>query len=325
MLKLPAQFETKSDGKYLKSREEIVTPIFIVGAGRSGTTLLYKLLCLHPQIAWFSNYVNRFPFIPWVSAVNSFSNLSIKLTKKVWFSKESNAYFSRKNLFRKLFPTPVEGESVFSLCEIPALSQEDWEMRQDQSEKLKWIFKNILVVQGGRKLVNKRTANNRRIKQLNQVFPKAKFIHLVRDGRSVCRSLLKVKWWANHKVWWWENRRPRDWMAEGRDPVVMAARNWVEEVSYILEGLDNVNSARIIEIRYENLINRPLFEMEKITDFIGIEKCRGWLEYLNGIKISDKNIKNGIKINTKAEKWYKTATEVQYDLLEQFGYLNNKN
>ena len=33
---------------------------FLVGAGRSGTTLLHKLLCLHPQIAYISNYENRF-------------------------------------------------------------------------------------------------------------------------------------------------------------------------------------------------------------------------------------------------------------------------
>ena len=37
---------------------------FLVGAGRSGTTLLYKLLCLHPQVAYISNYENRFGWLP---------------------------------------------------------------------------------------------------------------------------------------------------------------------------------------------------------------------------------------------------------------------
>ena len=37
---------------------------FLVGAGRSGTTLLYKLLCLHPQVAYISNYENRFRWVP---------------------------------------------------------------------------------------------------------------------------------------------------------------------------------------------------------------------------------------------------------------------
>jgi hypothetical protein len=30
-------------------------PLFLVGVPRSGTTLLYKLLCLHPDVAYISN------------------------------------------------------------------------------------------------------------------------------------------------------------------------------------------------------------------------------------------------------------------------------
>ncbi len=29
---------------------------FIVGAGRSGTTLLYKILSLHPEVGYITNY-----------------------------------------------------------------------------------------------------------------------------------------------------------------------------------------------------------------------------------------------------------------------------
>ena len=35
---------------------QILKPIFIVGAPRSGTTLLYDLLAQHPTLGWFSNY-----------------------------------------------------------------------------------------------------------------------------------------------------------------------------------------------------------------------------------------------------------------------------
>ena len=36
-------------------------PLFIVGCGRSGTTIVYELLCEHPDLAWFSNYAERWP------------------------------------------------------------------------------------------------------------------------------------------------------------------------------------------------------------------------------------------------------------------------
>lgn len=37
---------------------------FIVGAARSGTSLLYKVLCLHPQTAFISNWLARTPSMP---------------------------------------------------------------------------------------------------------------------------------------------------------------------------------------------------------------------------------------------------------------------
>src|SRR6266511_863131 len=41
-----------------------LAPLFIVGAPRSGTSLLYKLLCLHPRAAWISNWGRRAPGQP---------------------------------------------------------------------------------------------------------------------------------------------------------------------------------------------------------------------------------------------------------------------
>jgi hypothetical protein len=39
-------------------KDEIV-PIFILGAGHSGTTILYKMLSMHPDVAWFSQFSQR--------------------------------------------------------------------------------------------------------------------------------------------------------------------------------------------------------------------------------------------------------------------------
>jgi len=39
---------------------KINKPIFIVGSGRSGTTVFYNLMSLHPEVSWFSNYSDRF-------------------------------------------------------------------------------------------------------------------------------------------------------------------------------------------------------------------------------------------------------------------------
>ena len=45
-------------------------PVFLVGAPRSGTTLLYKALCLHPAVSYISNWHRRVPGVDAVAALN---------------------------------------------------------------------------------------------------------------------------------------------------------------------------------------------------------------------------------------------------------------
>ena len=98
---------------------------FLVGAGRSGTTLLHKLLCLHPQIAYISNYENRFSWFPDGLAGRAIAGrLEGKLN--AWFDKGGNAYFVKRPWLKKLFPTPHEGESVFASCGIPLFPAPDY-------------------------------------------------------------------------------------------------------------------------------------------------------------------------------------------------------
>ena len=50
-------------------------PIFLVGIGRCGSSIIYDVLARHPDLAWFSNYDGRFPrsritpFIPRIDSV----------------------------------------------------------------------------------------------------------------------------------------------------------------------------------------------------------------------------------------------------------------
>ena len=45
-------------------------PLFLVGVPRSGTTLLYKLLCLHPDAAYISNWMRTAPAVPALALAN---------------------------------------------------------------------------------------------------------------------------------------------------------------------------------------------------------------------------------------------------------------
>jgi hypothetical protein len=242
---------------------------FLVGAGRSGTTLLQKLLCLHPRIAYISNYESRFAWFPDGLACGTVAErLQAKLG--AWFDKGGNAYFVGRPWFKKVFPTPHEGESVFASCGIPLFPTPDFLADAQTSSCLRRRFERIRTRAGASVFLSKRTANNRRIRLLSSIFPAARYVHLLRDGREVAQSLSTVEWWDNHTVWW-DGRTPIEMERAGEPRLAICARNWVREVQELQVQLAPVDPASILLLRFEELLSDPLPHLERVVRFLGVD------------------------------------------------------
>ena len=160
------------------ARRDATVPVaFIVGAGRSGTTLLYKLLCLHPEVAYISNYENRLTWLPDGIAARSV-NWSMEHKLRAWFNQGGNAYFTSRPLLKKAFPTPHEGESVFKACGVPLYPARGELPDDETARRLRGRFERIRRRAGARTFLSKRTANNRRIRYLAAIFPDARYVHI---------------------------------------------------------------------------------------------------------------------------------------------------
>jgi omega-hydroxy-beta-dihydromenaquinone-9 sulfotransferase len=242
---------------------------FLVGAGRSGTTLLHKLLCLHPQIAYISNYENRFGWFPDGLACGVIAR---RIDEKLgaWFDKGGNAYFIKRPWFKKLFPTPNEGESVFASCGIPLFPAPDYRPDPATADCLRRRFKQFRRRSGAAVFLSKRTANNRRIRQLAEIFPAARYIHLVRDGREVTQSLSTVEWWDQHRVWW-DGRTPLEMERAGEPRLAVCARNWVREEQELQQQLAAIEPHRLFALRFEDLLHEPRAHLERVSKFLGVE------------------------------------------------------
>jgi hypothetical protein len=263
--------------------------VFILGPARSGTTLLYKGLCLHREVAFISNWSARFPGVPLVAALNRAARRMPSRTRQAWFGEGSNAYVygASRRLIDRVFPTPVEGEPVYTRAGVqrpggPAPA------RVDPRSELPAAFDSIRSLGAGSCLVSKRIANNLRIPLLHRVFPNARFVVLVRDGRAVADSLSRVDWWDTSFVWWYGDA-PQAWRAEGRDPWEMCARNWVEELAVIDEGLQAVPATHVTRIRYEDLVAEPSIGFQRVAEFIGLPDDVAWQASIATLPISDKN------------------------------------
>ena len=146
--------------------------VFILGPARSGTTLLYKGLCLHPEVAFISNWSARFPGVPMVASLNRAARRLPSRARQAWFSGGSDAYVygASRRLIDRVFPTPVEGEPVYTRAGVQRPGGPG-PARVDPRSALPAAFDSIRTLGAGSCLVSKRIANNLRIPLLHRVFP----------------------------------------------------------------------------------------------------------------------------------------------------------
>jgi hypothetical protein len=254
-------------------------PLFILGAPRSGTSLVYKALCLHPHSAFISNWVRRYPAVPQLAAAYRIARRPSRLRRDAWFADGSNAYVYGRTRSRRerAFPTPVEGEPLFrrhgytSPAEAP------------RPDRLAASCQSIARYAGGSTFVSKRIANNRRVPLLDAAFPRARYLVVVRDGRAVSASLARVDWWDDTELWWWNGGTPRDWARTGRHPMEACARHWVAEVRAVESGLVGIESSRVRQVSYETLVADLVGELDAIRSFAGFAHDPAWLREVEAL------------------------------------------
>ncbi len=289
--------------------------VFLVGAGRSGTTLLYKLLSLHPKVAFISNYDVRAPWLLPGTLSGRFANKpQIKLGS--WFNKGGNAYLAERPWAKRLIPMPVEGERLYARHGLPLIPDEDFRLPSAQASKLRAQFERIRRASGAEILLAKRTANNRRIAQLHAVWPRAKYVHLIRDGRDVANSLSRVEWWDDHHVWW-DGRTPLEMERAGMSREQICATNWLREIEILKSGLQRLDANRILETRYEQLLTAPVAELGRLLEFIGVAADSS---YFDAIRTLNLHTQPPVWRSAWSESQLQTVLNVQGELLMQLGY-----
>lgn len=293
---------------------EPIAIVFILGPARSGTSLLYRLLALHPEVAFISNWNSRFPRVAAVGALQRATRSSRSLRRQ-WFRPDGNAYVYGRTrpLSERLVPAPVEGEPVFALAGI----NEDGTTRSpDAVDALRNQIARISRYTGGTFFVNKRVANNRRIALIHRAFPEAHFITITRDGRAVALSLSRVNWWQDSTVWW-AGETPTEWAGRGNDPWELCAGNWVHEIDAIDEGLSDIPKEQQTTITYEALVADPCEQLTRVAESIGLPLDDSWLDEVGSVPLPA----NDHWRTELSDSVVRTITDVQRTTLQRLGYI----
>jgi omega-hydroxy-beta-dihydromenaquinone-9 sulfotransferase len=280
-------------------------PIAIVGCGRSGTTLLYRMLCCHADLAWFSNVTDRWPSFPALAAL-------------------SNAYpiTASRGIETSLVPIPSEGYPFWNeLTRIDALPRDEPLTEHDVSSRAKALAKKrmgaIMRFQRKPRFLNKATRNVRRLRYVEALLDDVVFVHVLRDPRATVASLLRVAFWPDIPVWCEDNVTPRTWVRMGKDETTLAARLWASDVERARADAAAIDPDRLIEVRYEDLAQDPWNVVSGVARWARLPMNPPFARACNAFQITDRN--RSIQTDlTRAQ--LDTITEVVGPVAERLGY-----
>lgn len=278
------------------------SPVFIVGSGRSGTTLLFDLLRRHPDVAWVSRLTDRVPRLPQLAALSRYALL-------------------RRS---RLFQPSTDAINAYARCGIStkALTAKGASLTEDDltpaaAACLRRMVRDHTRWMGAPRFINKSTMNTMCIRMIHAAIPEARFVHIIRNGYAVASSLVRVSWWPDTDIWWM-GTTPRQWEARGGDPYELAAMNWKRQVTEILENKPAIPPEVFFECRYEDLLGDSRALIRRIADFADLPWTAGYERALDEVRVVAGN----------RDKWRdqlppeakQVITRHAGDLIEALGY-----
>lgn len=226
-----------------RSLEGAAPPLFIVGCARSGTTLLRMMLNAHPELA-----------------IPEESQFIYKLARRRALGRgpadvETDAGWEA--LIRWLEKDPYIGRWRFAsealrerLAQLPERSY---------AAAFRAVFVEFMEQQGKSRWGDKTPQHVQYLLILDRLFPKAKFIHVVRDGRDVALSLMTRPW--------------------GPPVMAMAGYYWKWLVLSGQVGGRLLGPDRYREVHYEELVLNPEDTLQDLCEWAGLEYTPSLLEY----------------------------------------------
>ena len=186
-------------------------PTFLVGAERSGTTLLRLMLDHHSKLAWCNEFEYSVDLITdtdwpqldvyydWLETHRIFQATNFEIDRDLNYSQLVNSFLIQKQIRER---KPLIGATV-----------------------------------------------HRHFDRLLQIWPNAKFIHIVRDGRDVARSCIGMGWAGN--VW-------------------TGIERWIEAENLWAVLSQSLPAQQKTEISFESLISNPKNVLEDLCNFLEI-------------------------------------------------------
>ena len=208
-------------------------PFFIVGSGRSGNTLLRRILCSNSQVhippelhnlGRATNVFCRYRKMPWLDIVQ------IVLSQFEFQPTFEPFGVNLRPLAVKLSDAPSKSRNLAYIL--------------DQFYRYHAKEMGIACSRWG----DKTTLNSFHLNRIKAVFPDARFVHMIRDGGDVIPSYVEAGFYPD---------------------IESAARRWLASVRAVSRFAE-CNLDTCLEVRYERLVQEPEETVSRVCEFLGI-------------------------------------------------------
>ncbi len=225
---------------------------FIFGHARSGTTLLVRLVRLHPEI--HCNYQAHF--------------------------------FSRRPLLKSLVNTPEAEEWL-------TRKSNRWNHGGDLSAVMLRAAADFIMereaLQEGKRIVGDKSPlsmiHGQAVREMASIYPDARLIYIVRDGRDVLVSERFRNFVEESKFLTAEDKRIMRDLRRDQAPFTSGKRSlftepfirrmaagWVTDVTEVETEAKRLFPGSFLSLRYEDLLQDPFEEMCKLWRFLGAQR-----------------------------------------------------
>ena len=347
------------------------SPVFIVGTGRCGSTLLSSIINTHPDMVSISEF---FSFISDLGTNIGGAFPENPVSAEYFWNLIGNCH-KKQNLMIKqdvamdevVYPWKDPRYQHTDQTGVPAILQTTLPHLTDECDALFIKLRDFILVQKEQPIqahystlfhylqttfnakfwVERSGGSLRIIHRLEQMFPNAKFIHIVRDGRDCAISMSKhygfrmvVTAFQMIEILGLDpyEDNDREFASDLPDelypllpehfdrqafidydiPLSLYGHYWSGELAAAAETLKNLPKNRLLTVQYEDLLQQPRKTMAGLLAFMNLDDTdEAWLSHVSTmIRKPNSSWRN---LPTEAQKRLEEACRPGFEVLEGIG------
>lgn len=247
------------------SGPKVQQPIFIVGCGRSGTTLLFDILSAHPGLARTTGYPDGEDHEGWIK----YGRCVMAGIGNIHHSKYGNG-INGQQFCLHMTKSDVTEEMVAGMHS--------------------YYWRDVLKKNRKVRVINKQPHLSNKLDYVLSIFPDAKILHITRDCEPMVASWLAVMDDHPSLVIYWprEEQYPCLWlMPKSEDAVALerirrhpafypggGAELFIDYWNKVNQGISQQmigRESQLLSIRYEDLVSQPQKILDKIVQFCELD------------------------------------------------------